>query len=261
MIRNTILFLLALVFGLGCNLNSSAVNDIVIDVDDDFQLTFRENLESSVDDLIFFLESINNRECEADTLLIRIDDFATAIRLDIDVVNSTGACIPGSNPSKTQATSAALRNDRVALSVKLEGLVDNQGNVLKSDRDFKVQMETTHGFYLPYETLNRVPRSSIWGYIGFTPSYREEAQHFFNRFEAITEKMEADVGQYGYFSVNKEQEVRVEGQEDVLMYTQAFLRSFDVANDKEIKGLFEEYREKYPTMKFFYYNSFGEKFE
>jgi len=248
-------------FALGCNLNQSADNEVVIDVDDDFKLTFRENLETIDDDLLFFLESIDNRECEADTLLMQIDDFATAVRIDIDVVNSTGACLPGNTPAKTQAASATLRNDRLALSIKLEDLVNNQGAILKNDRDFSIQMETTHGFYLPYETILRVPRSSIWGYVGFSPTFREEAQAFLNQFQALTQGLEAEEGQYGYFSVDKDQEIRVQGQESVIMYTQPFLRAFELARKRDIKSLFEEYQEKYPTMKFVFYDSFGEKFE
>lgn len=261
MIRNLTILSLLLLFGLGCQLNQSTDSDIVIDVDDDFKLTFRENLTTAADDLLFELESINSRECEADTLLMHLDNFPTAVRIDVNVVNTSGPCLPGSIPAKTQVTSAGIDRPRVALFIHLEDLVDNQGDIIKNDRDISLEMETTHGFYLPYETLLRVPRSSIWGYVGFTPALRQEAQTFLERFQRLTKSIEVEEGQYGHFTVNKDKKVvQVLGQEDLVMYTQPFLRSFSVADEQTIKGLFEEYQEKYPTMRFVFYNSFGGKF-
>jgi hypothetical protein len=261
MMKYTWLLIPTLLFTLSCNLNESGVNEVVIDVDDDFKLTFRENLRTPEDDLIFYLESIENRECEADTLFMRVDNFVTALRVDIDVVNSNSDCLPGLSPARTQAESSKIRDGKTALSIHLEDLVDNNGNIFNDDQGFRVQMETTHGFYLSYEYLRRVPASSLWGYVGFTPTFRQEAQNFLDRLHTLTGSIEVEEGEYGYFSVNKDQEVRVDGQEDIIMYAQPFLRSFRLANKRDIRSLFEEYQEKYPTMRFTFFDSSGDRFE
>lgn len=261
MIKQTLLLLPVLLFSLSCSLNEPAVNKVVIDVDDDFKLTFRENLRTPEDDLIFYLESIENRECEADTVLMRVDNFITALRVDIDVVNSNSDCLPGLKPASTKTASTSIRRGRTALSVQLEELVDNQGQIYNEDQGFSLRMETTHGFYLPYETLRRIPASSIWGYVGFTPSFRQEAQSFLDRLHDLTGSTEVEEGQYGYFSVNKDGEIRVDGQEDIIMYAQPFMRSFQLIDKSDIRSLFEEYQEQYPTMRFFFVDSTGDQSE
>lgn len=262
MMKNRLLLLLVLLLMQSCQLNQLGDGNIVIDINDDFRLTFRENLATyGVDDLLFFLESIENRECSRDTLEVTVDNYATAVRLAIDVVNTNGACEVGRSPAQTQVLSGPLVHERTGLYVQLEGLVDNKGFLLKDEAGFTISMETSHGFYLPYEALQRVPPSAIWGYIGYPPANRDQAQACFNALQALTRNIEVEEGEYGHFQVGKNQEVRVLGQEDNVLYTQAFLRSFDLSDREAIQALFEDYEEEYPLMKLVFYDSFGGKYE
>jgi len=262
MTKNRLLLLLVLLLMQACQLNNLGDGNIVIDINDDFRLTFRENLATyGEDDLLFFLESIENRECSLDTLEVSVDNYATAVRLAIDVVNTSGSCEVGRRPSQTQVLSGPLVHERTGLYVQLEGLVDNKGYLLKDDTGFTIAMETSHGFYLPYETLQRVPSSAIWGYIGYPPANREQAQACFDELQALTRSIEVEEGEYGHFQVGKNQEVRVLGQENNVLYTQAFLRAFNLSDRTAIQTLFEDYEEEYPLMKLVFYDSFGGKYE
>lgn len=243
-----------------CILNQKTENEVVIDVDDDFQLRYLENLDTPEDDLIFILESIRNRACERDTVLMKIETFASALRVDIDVVNTPGTCMPGTVPSSTMASTAGMKNDRTALSIHLEDLVDNQGAINKDDKTYSINMETTYGFYFPYETLQRIPRSSIWGYVGFGPNFAPMAQEFLEAFYGKTDAIEVDEGQYGYFSIDKKGDIRIDSLHSLAMYSQPFIRSYNIGDLQAVKGLFADFKEKYPSMRFEFYDGYGNSF-
>jgi hypothetical protein len=253
--------LLVLVCLQACSLNKKADNEVVIDVDDEFQLRYVENLMTPEDDLIFFLESIRNRECERDTVVMEIATFSSAVRLDIDVVNATNNCLPGTQPSTTEAATANMENSLTALSIHLEGLVDNQGQILKDDQTYSIKMETSYGFYLPYETMRRVPESSIWGYVGFTPNFSSIAQDLIDELYNLSDDINLEEGQYGYFTADKNGDIRIEGLNELAMYTRPFIRSYKPGNLIAVRALFEKYKEQYPGMKLVFYDSFGNVFE
>jgi hypothetical protein len=240
-----------------CQLTEQGDNDIVIDVDDDFRFTFLENLRTPEDDLIFFLESIRNKECEGDTVKLDLNHLESAIALNIDVINPSGPCLPGVSRIKTRANTNLLKKDRMVLSIKLESLIANQGDILRDNDGFSIKMETTYGFYLPYESMKRVPENLVWGYVGFPNNYRLVAQEFVQRLVPLTEAKDLGEGNYGYFEVSKEKNISVLEELETTLSTQTFLRGFAVSNFRQVEALVNEYQEKYPAMEFFLRDSYG----
>ncbi|GAB5555000.1 MAG: hypothetical protein Sapg2KO_45910 [Saprospiraceae bacterium] len=240
-----------------CQVNRQGDNNLVIDVDDDFRLTFLENLVTPGDDVIFSLESILNRQCEADTVTMLVDHYVSAIAINIDVVNTTGVCRPGETKISTSATTDPLPKDRMALSIKLETLIANQGNLLIDDETITVNMETTNGFYLPYESMRKVPDHLVWGFVSLSTASRPGAQQFVDRLNSLTSAAEIGEGQYGYFSISSDTDLTVMEEQELDIPTQPFLRSFKLEDTQQIEALFNEIKEQYPSLKMILRDSYG----
>lgn len=245
-----------MIFG-GCQVNRQGDNNLVIDVDDDFRLTFLENLVTPGDDVIFSLESILNRQCEADTVTMLVDHYASAISINIDVINTTGVCRTGETKIATSAMTDPLPKDRMALSIKLETLIANQGDLLIDEETITVNMETTNGFYLPYESMKKVPGNLVWGFVSFSEASRLGAQQFVDRLNSLTTAAEIGEGQYGYFSISSDTDLTVMEEQELDIPTQPFLRGFELGNKRQVEALFNEIKEQYPSLKMILRDSYG----
>jgi hypothetical protein len=241
----------------GCSVDQDVQNELVIDVDDDFQVRLVENLQTPANDLIWILESIRNPDCAGDTLLAEVLDFGNALRLDVELIPQMGNCLPATQKLQTQVSTAPLEISRIPISINFQELVPNRGELLVGDRDFQLNMETTHGFYLPYKKLQRVPDNLVWGYVSFGSVYRQFAQEFLDRLALITEKRDLDPGAYGYFEISGEKEITVFGQEKEPFNAQAFYGFYEFSKLASIRALVQEYQEEFPGMRFFVINSYG----
>lgn len=240
-----------------CQVNRQGDNNLVIDVDDDFRLTFLENLSTPQDDLIFSLESIRNRQCEADTVAMVLDHYVSAIAINIDVVNTSGLCLPGISRMSTDASTDQLLKDRMALSIKLETLIANEGDILKDEETITIKMETTNGFYLPYESMKKVPDELVWGFVSISSESRPGAQSFIDGLNSLTTAAEVGEGQYGYFAISSETDLTVMEEQALSVSTQPFLRSFKLGDAGQIEALFNEIKEQYPSLKMVLRDSYG----
>lgn len=240
-----------------CQVNQQGDNNIVIDVDDDFKLTFLEDLRTPADDLLFTLESIRNRECEADTVTMDLNHLASAIAINIDVLNTSASCTPGTSRISTNTSTDELLKDRMTLSIKLEALIANQGDIIVGDESIDIRMETTYGFYLPYESMQRVPDNLVWGYLGFTNESRPGAQEFIDRLNTLTTVADIGEGQYGYFELSNATDLTVLEEQNTTKATQPFLRNFELGDARQIEALFNEIKERYPSLEMVLRDSYG----
>lgn len=240
-----------------CRVNKENDNDIVIDVNDEFRIQMLEDLRTPEDDLIFQLESIKNRECEKDTVVFDINNFGNAMTININVQNSGFPCDLGVSRVGTQASTGAISNIRLPLSIRLEELVSNQGDLLSDETSYQLAMETTYGFYLPYDKLQKVPSDMVWGYVAFTPFFNSVAEEFIAKLESLTQESEVASGNYGYFEVDNNNELSVLEEEGEVFNTTAFLRGFDIGDSRRLQSLINDYQQNYPGMRFFMRDSFG----
>lgn len=241
----------------GCNLNNGGDSDIIIDVDDDFKISFVEDLSTQADDLIIRLETIRNKECESDTVTIDMENFGTALRMNIDVINTVSNCISSSEPVFTQASTGMIENELVPITIRLEELISNAGDILKNEAGYEIKMETTHGFYLPYNQLKRVPKAVVWGYAGYPGNNQLVSLEFLNDLRNLTSDFELEKGNYGYFELSDDQGFVVEEERSEEVNTQAFIRAFSISDRRLIKALINEYREVYPNLRIFMRDSNG----
>lgn len=247
-----------ILFLCGCAVDQDIQSELVIDVDDDFQVRLVENLKTPADDLIWILESIRNPDCAGDTLLAQVRDFGSAMRVDIELIPQMSNCLPATQKLQARVSTPPLQIGRIPISVNFQELVPNRGELLVGDRDFQLNMETTHGFYLPYKKLHRVPENLVWGYVSFGSVYRQFAQEFLDQLAAITEKRDMAPGAYGYFEISGENDITVLGQEKEPFNAQAFYGFYEFSDLAGIRALIQEYQEEFPGMRFFVINSDGE---
>jgi hypothetical protein len=241
----------------GCAVDKEIQNELIIDVDDDFRIRLLENLETRALDLVWVLESIRNPECSGDTLVADVNQFGSALRVDVELVRQVGNCLPATRTIQTEATTGPLDIGQIPLNINFQELVPNRGALLVGDRDFQVEMETTHGFYLPYKRLQRIPQDLVWGYVGFGSVYRQFAQEFLDGLAKITTSQDLNPGSYGYFEISSDQEITVLGQEKEPFNSQAFYGFYNAGDLDDIQALIREYQEEFPGMRFYAINSYG----
>ena len=240
-----------------CNPDQNGQNEIIIDVDDDFQIRFLEDLSSPQEDLILVLESIRNSECQGDQLIAKVNNYSNAIRIEVDVIPSRIGCEPGSAPIRTEGHTGSLEIGKLPISINFQELIPNNGSMLIGDRSYQLEMETTHGFYLPYKSLNRVPENLVWGYISFGSVYRQFAQEFVEELRLIFKDQQLGLGNYGHFEVASDQKITVLGQEKETFNSQSFAGFYSPEDLNQIQALIQDYKEKYTGIKFYVINSKG----
>ncbi len=232
--------------------------DLVIEVDDDFQLTMLEDLTTPEDDLHFKFESIRSKACDQDTVLIDLDNFGTALIMNINVQSTASNCQVTDQKAVTQTLSGELTQDNVSVSIKFTNVVANQGNLLLDNDSYELKMETSYGFYVAYETLRKVPRNSIWGYIGFTPNLSNIAQSLIQDIEDQSSSIDLTSGNYGYFDVSADKDIKILDQEQEVVSTRPFVRNYGTVADLQvITSIIQDYKERYPNLRLNIRDSFG----
>ena len=241
-----------------CSCNSKNGNsDVIIDVDDEFRLTFLEDLSTPQNDLLFRLESIDNKGCESDTVLLELNNFGNALSMNVNVRSAQAPCDVGQTKAFTQNTTGILDRTNYPLSIRLQELLSNPGDLLIDEKSYQLSMETTYGFYLPYDQLQKIPKGMLWGYVAYTPLFEDRAVEFVEEILALSAPQDLAPGQYGYFEMNADQELLIPEAEAENILTIPFYRSFDVANSRSLQNLIDSYQNSNSGMRFVMWDSYG----
>jgi hypothetical protein len=237
---------------------------VIINVEDDFYIDMFEDISNGENIFNLTIKSIKDQFClnsEIDYTLemVEEEDF---ISVSINDILQPETCIPGNAPASISIPLPNLKEQSYVIQIKLKDVIFNSGNLIVNSSDYFLKMNTDNGFELVHNTLYKIPKKTIWGYVGFEDeSYETVAESFIKDLDDLATDIGTaggyDIGYFGYFTILGDRSITLKEEiEDKLHNT--FIFSFD-GNSQEIIDLIDEYCNSNPELNFNVFNGEGEE--
>jgi hypothetical protein len=200
-----IVSILLFLFIAGCTDDLDPV--YVINLDEQVQLTIKEDLSNKSSNVIFSFELNEPYECTNATMTTEIRESVlpntTRIRLEGIVVD--GPCISGESTLPTELSLSLLPDNygKHEFSIVIGDKVDNTGVLHVKENKFEFVLENEETIIVAKSVVDFVPESLIWGYLEiFNETYTDLAIQKLSEIEDLLSPMQLENGNYGYFIVN-----------------------------------------------------------
>ncbi len=229
-----------------------------IDVEKDFILEMRENLSPGGNTLQFLAETTADQECLDTGIAVDLQKNTTAINLSFLEIIEPADCLPGNEKARDtiQAGDLAIRD--YTFKIDLRGELESIGvlNVLE-DR-YVVSFSRQIGFDFVENIMLRVRPNMLWGYVNHDESQANEVREFVLALNDITEEIEPETGNYGWFrvaefGVSEIADMPEERENELILLNYT-------GEDAALEELLAQYRSEYPEMTFAFFNAKGKSF-
>jgi len=181
---------------------------LFINVEDDFYIDMFEDISNGENHFSFNIQSINEHEC-LNTIIdydLQYDGIGNLIVLSINDIISPESCNVGIAPAFVSIPIEGIQKREYSIEINLKDVIINNGFLHVTDNDFYLEMSTEDGFEVVNKQLNKIPKKTIWGYVGYElESDKVAAEDFIKNVEQnasnINNSEDYTSGYYGYFTV------------------------------------------------------------
>ena len=228
--KHSILLSLLVIFLFSCN-KDKVDPELIISIDDEFEIDLWEDLSQLNSNFFFLVKTIKNYNCEENTIDYRVNAANNNIVITLEKIAENVDCIAGEAPAKAKIPLGDLKMGTYSISIKLKETIKNEGILKVTPDKFSFSFDNVAGLNLIREELYRVPKGTVWGYIAYQSSNEKAmADAFYEEMNALstTEKKNYLKGYYGYFSIGENQSIKVNDKEQPLN-TKHFI--FDFSGD------------------------------
>ena len=253
------LFFLVVAFS---NCKKTELNpSVIINVEDDFYIDIFENL----DDKVFHItvKSIQQQDCQNALIDYSLDTSdEDQIVISINDIIEPETCIPGNAPAFVSIPIENVEERSYNIQINLKDVINNKGSLTISNTDYFLGMNTENGIELLHKILYKIPKNTIWGYVGYEEENgKTTAESFIKEIEDISTNMNIDggydIGYYGYFNILEDRNFSLSSEPEDKFHT-SFIFSFDGAS-QEITAIIDSYCNSNPGINFIVFNEEGEE--
>jgi len=196
------LFLLVtLLIGTGCDLDSLTDPIVITEVEDEFNVSMWEVLDSTGRQLEFRIETIKELNCENAEISYSFLREGNYLELRFNEIVEPEDCNPGIGRAEATAVAGRLEDRIYDVEIDLQETIINEGRLSVDPVRYALNMESQDGIRIDQTTLHRVPRNAIWGYISFPDSLAQEAFAAQDQLENSLRELDLNPGYYGYFTL------------------------------------------------------------
>lgn len=235
--------LLALV--VGCN-KSPDDPTVIIDINDELNITMWETLVDGESEFTFKLETINHQSCENYKFDYTLDQNSRNVKLSINSLVLPDNCIPGNVPTRESIAIGPLDPNTYDLEINLNNNeIINTGRLLVSFSQYNLLMDSDHGIIIPDEILYRIPKNAIWGYIGINNSSQELSirSDFESKINDFVEDHDYTSGYYGHFDLAEDNTVSISADKAYARQFNFLYKSFE--SEEVLKSIIDDFRLEY----------------
>jgi len=189
---------------------------LLADVDDEFKIEMWEILGEESRHLNFLLETIQEQDCENQSVRSTIEDQDQRFILNIEEITKPQReeCIFKKTTARGTSEFGEVDGGVYELQINLKSELINKGKLLVSQEKYEILMDSDFGFFLPHPTLYRIPERTIWGYISYDNQVDETiASDFIQRLSELTVPTNLKKGYYGYFELGEQFELQQKPEE------------------------------------------------
>ncbi|MEL6865326.1 MAG: hypothetical protein AAFP19_12950 [Bacteroidota bacterium] len=225
-----------------CRKDSADSPIFEINIEDEFSIDLWEELREESRQFRFDIQTIEAKEC--DNYELEYDVLQADNRIDLTINNLVlnEGCNPNTSQINTEVPLGSLQSGTYFLQINLREEIINKGRLEISSDQYQLEMDSDHGIQVLREELFRVRPNSIWGYVAYSDSREQEnAEQFIRDLGTISESHESPEGYYGYFTIDKEDQINLHLDIEP-NYEQTFLYRYE--NDEAILiELLDQYRQ------------------
>ena len=248
LLRKLFYFLLpSLVLMMSCDLNDIDDPRTIINISDEFVVSPWENLDASERQFQLRTETIEPTDCEEATIEMTL--ISTGNRLyevSINDIKTPNDCTTGDHIATGAVSFAQLETGDYRLRLNLkEGTVVNEGMLRVTDAVYTVEMNTTHGIRIERNTLLRIPERTLWGQVSFADdaTSTQQATRFLEELNQLTEPLDLNQGDYGYFRITSEDEVVI-ARPAPFSEVSSFVAKYSMESTEALTQLVDRYRDE-----------------
>lgn len=241
-----------------CSLFQDPEEELIFNVDNQFELQLKEILHESNRELVFTLISLDAIACEATSLEINMSSNYNEINLDVVQVNYPEQC--GENYSYPEGqTFLEIEKKTYNLGINILDFIKHEGTLSSDDAFYTLDLVDSKGLISSLDKLNRIPDNFIWGYQQtFTDNEKEKISNFFKNND-WPKKIPEDLnrGTYSYFTVDQFGNFKM----DNLPQT-GIIRTFAIMNTSihEASRLVNSFKTENPEIRITFFASDGSTF-
>jgi len=235
-------------------LNSCSISGddpiVVPFVEDEFYAELWEDFTPQGRQILLRLSTIEEVDCKNATIeytFSRQGDNEQV--LSIESIELPDNCEEGAAPARGAVNLGTLENAVYPLSLSLRDAVNGGGLIVVSDGQLRLSIERGAGVKPLRAATRRIPSNTLWGYFDTMGEGENAAvaEAFLMELQTITQPQILENGNYGYFSVHNDTDLRwQEGTDEANGSRLAFqFRIPDADGVAAIQSLLAEYRADY----------------
>ncbi len=255
-----LLFYIVVIFS---NCRDESIDQIIINVEDDFYIDMFEDISNGEKLFHITLKSIHNQDCLNSIIDYSLDvnEDDEQIILSINNILAPETCDPGNAPAFVSIPFENLKEQDYEIHINLKDVIFNKGTLFASSENYRLIMLSKDGFELLHDNLYKIPQKTIWGYVGYAEeSGRMDSENFIKDLENLVTNIsiapiEYNTGFYGYFSINQDLSIFLEDVEDNFQSSFIFYDEND--SQSEIFDLIEQYCDLNLGLNFYIFDAEG----
>ena len=239
---------------------------LIINVEDDFYIDMFEDISGGENVFQINIQSIQEQTCLNSIIDydLQFDVAGNSIILSINDILSPETCIEGNAPAFVSIPIENIEKRNYTIEINLKDVIINKGNFFVSDTEYFLGMGTENGFELVHTRLIKIPKNTIWGYVGYEEEVdKMEAENFVKDLDDlsmnISEVEGYNDGYFGYFSILEDRSILLNGEIEEKFY-ESFIFNYD-ADYQDINDLIDNYCNQHPELNIYLFNGEGEKLE
>jgi hypothetical protein len=242
-----------------CNVGLEESPKLITDIDDEFSIDLLEVLTPQMRSLEFRTTAINNRRCVSYKINqeLSVGFFSISLNFSKVVVSGQQNC-DMQEPVIAVARLNALENGVYDLQFNINKNIVSRGKLLVSDEDYELVFTAVNGIILLNRKLNRIPAQTVWGFIAYQENSLDDVQEkLVNEFKDLTQLTQLPVGNYGYFNIDADRQIRPKTFPVSGKYL-AVIGHYD--NLEALRLLVGKYRTAHPGLTLNFYTANGDVF-
>lgn len=239
---------------------------VIINVEDDFYINMFEDISNGENKFHITIQSIQEQNCLNSNIDydLEFDGVRNLIIISINDIIPPETCIEGNAPAFVSIPIEDVEKRDYTVEINLKDVIINHGDLIVSDMDYYLGMSTENGFEVVHKRLIKIPKKTIWGYVGYEEEAEKiEAENFIKDLDDlstdISEVEGYDIGYFGYFTMLEDRSIEIEDEVDEKFH-ESFIFSYD-ADYQDIINLIANYCNQPSELKIYLFNGEGEQIE
>jgi len=193
--------------------------EIRINISDELKVELWEVLSPTQRMLELRVSTLEELDCENYSLSFSLNQTINNSIVSINNIDPPSECIIGQAPASSQIDIGRFQEGDHSIELNLkDSEITNLGLLKVRQNFYELEMESDHGFYLPWKVLNKIPEDLIWGYLTIEGSADQTAilEEFNTKIAPLVDNIILFDGEYGYFEVEDRRAIAIKDQDNTI---------------------------------------------